>query len=151
MFCERWSARRRHIDCYFQCRTFTCSPQLTLGLVTVSTFPENIFEQLESRQTDDRSATALAEWCRSMREDFQGLAVAETRVFGEPIRAQEIASERVELAVGVLRFFAPCHFRFRGTSRVARWGYAPQRTDRVFVTDGRIPDFPEQCVGKDRL
>ena len=113
---------------------------VTLGSVTVSTFPESIFEQLESKQTDDRSGAALAEWCRSMREDFQGLAVAETRVFGEPIRAQEIASERVELAVGVLRFFAPCHFRFRGTSRVARWGYAPQRTDRVFVTDstGRL-------------
>ena len=113
---------------------------LTLGLVTVSTFPESIFEQLESKHTDDRSAAAFAEWCRSMRQDFQGLAVAETCVFGEPIRAQEIASDRVELAVGVLRFFAPSHFRFRGTSRVARWGYAPQRTDRVFITDasGRL-------------
>ena len=66
-----------------------------------------------------------------MRRDFQGIAVAETRVFAEPIRAQEIASDRVELAVGVLRFFTPPGV----TSRVARWGYAPLRTDRVLITD----------------
>ena len=104
---------------------------LTLGLVTVSTFPEHIFEELESKQTDGPSAKAHAEFCRSMRRDFQGLAVAETTVFGEPIRAQEIASDRVELAVGLLRFFTPPGV----TSRVARWGYAPRRTDRVFITD----------------
>ena len=104
---------------------------LTLGSVTVSTFPESIFEELESKQTHGPSAEALAEWCRSMRRDFQGIAVAETRVFAEPIRAQEIASDRVELAVGVLRFFTPPGV----TSRVARWGYAPRRTDRVFITD----------------
>ena len=42
-----------------------------------------------------------------MRRDFQGLAVAETSVFGEPIQAQEIAAKRVDRAVGVLRFFTP--------------------------------------------
>ncbi len=113
---------------------------LTLGSVTVSTFPESIFEALEYRKTDDSSAAAFAESCRSMREDFQGLAVAETCVFGEPIRAEEIARDRVKLAVGVLRFFAPAHLHVGVTSRVALWGYAPQRTDRVFVTDasGRL-------------
>ena len=101
---------------------------LTLGSVTVSTFPERIFEELESKRVDGPSAGTHAEFCLSMRRDFQGLAVAETSVFGEPIRAQEIAAERVELAVGVLRFFTPPGV----TSRVARWGYAPRRTDRVF-------------------
>ena len=104
---------------------------LTLGSVTVSTFPESIFEELESKQIHDPSAEVYAEWCQSMRRDFQGIAVAETRVFAEPIRAQEIASDRVELAVGVLRFFTPPGV----TSRVARWGYAPLRTDRVLITD----------------
>ena len=120
---------------------------LTLGLVTVSTFPESIFEQLEAKQNDDRTA-AFAEWCRTMRQDFQGLAVAETCVFGEPIRAHEIAGDRVELTVGVLRSFAPSHFLSRGTSRVARWGYAPQRTDRVFRTDpsGRLLDTTEGLI-----
>ena len=70
-----------------------------------------------------------------MRRDFQGVAVAETCVFGEPIRAIEIASDRVELVVGVLRFFSPGHLASGVTSRVARWGYAPPRTDRVFVVD----------------
>ena len=113
---------------------------LTLGSVTVSTFPETIFEALESRKADDSSAAAFAESCRSMREDFQGLAVAATSVFGEPIRAEEIARDRVELAIGVLRFFAPAHLHPGATSRVALWGYAPQRTGRVFVTDasGRL-------------
>ena len=104
---------------------------LTLGSVTVSTFPEGIFEELESKWVDGPSAGAHAQSCQSMRRDFQGLAVAETSVFGEPIRAQEIAAERVDLAVGVLRFFTPPGV----TSRVARWGYAPQRTDRIFITD----------------
>ena len=129
---------------------------LTLGLVTVSTFPERIFEELESKQIDGPSARAHAELCRSMRRDFQGLAVAETSVFGEPIRAQEIASDRVELAIGLLRFFTPPGV----TSRVARWGYAPRRTDRVFITDasgkfsstsGAIIDRPGTMVLSDNL
>ena len=96
----------------------------------MSTFPESFFEELESKHS-----AAHAEWCQSIRRDFQGLAVAETCVFGEPIRAQEIASDRVELAVGVLRFFAPSHIVPGITSRVARWGYAPIRISRVFVVD----------------
>ena len=103
---------------------------LKLGSVTVSTFPERIFEELKSKQVDGPSAGTHAELCRSMRRDFQGLAAAETSVFGEPIRAQEVAAERVELVVGVLRFYTPPGV----TSRVARWGHAPQRTDRIFVT-----------------
>ena len=108
---------------------------LTLGSVTVSTFPESIFAGFESKQIDGPSSAAHAEWCQSMRRDFQGVAVAETCVFGEPIRAIEIASDRVELVVGVLRFFSPGHLASGVTSRVARWGYAPPRTDRVFVVD----------------
>ena len=104
---------------------------LTLGSVTVSTFPESIFNEFESKRVDGRSADAHAEFCRSMRRDFQGIAVAETNVFGEPIRAREVAGERVELAVAVLRFFTPPGV----TSRVARWGYAPPRADRVFFVD----------------
>ena len=105
---------------------------LTLGSVTLSTFPESIFEQLESTQIDAASAEARTELSRSWRKDFQGSAVAETSVFGEPIRAREIGSERVGLAVGVLRFFAPGHLNSGVTSRVARWGRAPQRSESVF-------------------
>ena len=108
---------------------------LKLGPVTVSTFPESIFEQLESTQGDSRSALSRAELSQSWRRDFQGAAVAEASVFGEPIRAREIASERVELAIGVLRFFAPGHLDAGVTSRVARWGYAPQRSDSVFFVN----------------
>ena len=108
---------------------------LTLGSVTVSTFPESMFEKLESTQIDSPSSAARAELSQSWRKDFQGSAVAETSVFGEPIRAREIAGERVELAIGVLRFFAPGHLDAGTTSRVARWGHAPQRTERVFFAD----------------
>lgn len=115
----------------FPVSDFHVQSPLPLGSVTVSTFPERIFEELESKQVDGPSAAERTEYCRSMRRDFQGLAVAETSVFGEPIRAQEIASERVELAIAVIRFFTPPGI----TSRIARWGYAPGRIDRVFVTD----------------
>lgn len=104
---------------------------LTLGSVTVSTFPESIFEELEAEPKDGPPIEVRRKLSLSMRQEFQGRAVAETSVFAEPIRAQEIAGERVDLAIGVLRFFTPPGY----TSRIARWGYAPCRTDRVFVTD----------------
>ncbi len=108
---------------------------LVLGLVTLLTFPENIFEAFESRQPEGASSVEHVELCRSMRRDFQGSAVAETCVFGEPVKAQEIAAKRVELVVGVLRFFAPSHIVPGVTSRIARWGHAPARSDRVFFAD----------------
>ena len=119
---------------------------LTLGLVTVSSFPERIFEELESKEAQNLSAEAHAEVCRSMRRDFQGLAVAETSVFGEPIQAQEIAAKRVDRAVGVLRFFTPPGI----TSRIARWGHVPPRTSRVFVTDsaGKLLSASEAIVDR---
>ena len=123
---------------------------LTLGSVTLSAFPESIFEEFESKQAAGPSSANHAEWCRSMRRDFQGSAVAETCVFGEPIKAKDIATERVELAIGLLRFFAPSHVVPGVTSRVARWGSAPRRTDRVFTTDtaGRVLAFTTQIVGE---
>ena len=44
---------------------------LTLGSVTMSTFPERIFEELESKRVDGSSAGAHAEWCRSIRRTFR--------------------------------------------------------------------------------
>ena len=123
---------------------------LVLGSVTLSTFPESIFQEFESRQPEGPSSVSHAEWCRSMRRDFQGSAVAETCVFGEPTKAREIASERVELAIGVLRFFAPSHVVAGVTSSIARWGSAPRGTDRVFATDasGRFVNTTAQVVGE---
>ena len=120
---------------------------LTLGSVTVSTFPESIFEELEAKRLDGPSTEARRKLCLSMRREFQGHAVAETNVFAEPIRAQEIAGERVEVAIGVLRFFTPPG----GTSRIARWGYAPRRTERVFVTDrtGRFLETSTAVIDPD--
>ena len=123
---------------------------IVLGSVSVSIFPESILEDFESRKPDGSSSANHAEWCRSMRRDFQGSAVAETCVFAEPIRAKQIATERVELAVGLLRFFAPSHVVPGVTSRIARWGSAPRLTDRVFTTDtsGRFLGFTAQIVGQ---
>lgn len=125
---------------------------LSLGSVTVSTFPESMFEKFESTHLDSPSAAARAELSQSWRKDFQGFAVAETCVFGEPIRAREIAIDRVELAVGVLRFFAPGHRDSGVTSRVARWGHAPQRTERVFFTDasGQFLSMSSAVVDRSR-
>ena len=100
---------------------------LTLGSVCVSTFPESIFEDLESKRSDPK----CAQLAKSLRQDFQGGAVVEATVVAEPIRAQELACQQVDLAIGVLRFFTPSGV----TSRLARWGHAPLRTDRVFITD----------------
>ena len=123
---------------------------LVLGSVTVSTFPESIFQEFESRQPDGPSSASHAEWCRSMRRDFQGSAVAETCVFGEQTKAKEIATERVELVIGLLRFFAPSHVVAGVTSNIARWGSAPRGTDRVFTTDasGRFVNTTAQVVGE---
>ena len=52
---------------------------LTLGSVTVSTFPESIFEKIEPKLIDGQSAAEQAERYLSMRRDFQGFAVAACR------------------------------------------------------------------------
>ena len=124
---------------------------LTLGSVRVSTFPESIFEDLESRRSEQ-----CAQLAQSLRGDFQGVAVVEATVVAEPIRAQELACQQVDLAIGVLRFFTPSGV----TSRLARWGHAPLRTDRVFITDpsgkflstsGAVLDRPIAMVLSDEL
>ena len=80
----------------------------------------------------------------------------EATVVAEPIRAQELACQQVDLAIGVLRFFTPPGV----TSRLARWGHAPLRTDRVFITDhsgkflstsGAVLDRPVAMMLSDEL
>jgi hypothetical protein len=85
-----------------------------------------------------------------MRSDFQGLAVAEARLFGEPVRARQLAIERIELVVGILRFFAPAHRDGKVVSRIARWGYAPERTETVFVADstGRCSNISTALIDR---
>ena len=109
---------------------------LAFGPVTITTFPDTFFQQFEARRLPEgESPEEHQAWCKSMRSDFQGLAVAEVCVFGEPIRARQLAIEQIELVVGILRFFAPAHLDAKVVSRIARWGYAPQRTETVFVAD----------------
>jgi hypothetical protein len=123
--------------------------ELKLGDVAISAFPKSFFEQFEMRQVADPSeATAHQEWCRKVRADFQGRAVARVRVYAEPVRARELAVDRVDVAVGVLRFFAPAHFDSRIVSRIDSWGYAPQRTDTIFLADqsGRCTNISESLI-----
>ena len=129
---ERETAEHRML---FPVSDLHVQSELTFGSVTVSTFPEGMIEELESRELDPASNAARTELCRSLRRDFQGASVAETCVFGEPIRAREIGRNRVEEVVGVLRFFAPGHLESGVTSRVSLWGCTPQRTDRVLFSD----------------
>ncbi|HWB16336.1 MAG TPA: hypothetical protein VG538_08005 [Vicinamibacterales bacterium] len=134
---------------------------LAFGSVTITTFPDTLFQQFEARRLPEgESADDHVAWCKSLRSDFQGLAVAEARVFGEPIRARELAIEQIELVVGILRFFAPAHLDVKVVSRIARWGYAPQRTSMTFVadSDGRcstittaLIDQPGRAVLDDKL
>jgi hypothetical protein len=103
---------------------------LIFGSVTIRTFPDTPFQQFEARRLPGtESPEQYRAWCKSMRSDFQGLAVAEARLFGEPVRARQLAIERIELVVGILRFFAPAHRDGKVVSRIARWGYAPERTE----------------------
>ena len=48
----------------------------------------------------------------------------------------EIAAEKTDLAVSVLRLFAPAHLVTSHVSRVAPWNQAPQRSQAVFIGDG---------------
>lgn len=107
---------------------------LVVGSVTIATFPEALLEQLEeSRALSALSVEEQMPSPGSVRAMFQGLAAAEACLFGEPIEVIRLATERIELVVGILRFFAPAHLDPKVVSRVARWGYAPQRVAKTFV------------------
>jgi hypothetical protein len=115
--------------------------ELILGPVALRTFPKHFFEQFEAPGTagEEAQREAHATWCRQMREQFQGLAAAHVRITAEPKRAIELAYEHVDLAVGVLRFFAPPHFEPRFVSHLAPFSLAPARKLWTFVAgeDGR--------------
>jgi len=97
---------------------------------------------------DEAQAAAHQNWCRKARQDFQGLAAAYVRVTAEPRRAEQIAVQRAEVAVGVLRFFAPAHFYPRMVSRIDFWGHAPLRSGAVFFAnnDGLCTRFSAALV-----
>lgn len=125
---------------------------LVFGPVTIKTFPDAYFQQFEARKLPEGHSPAEHDaWCKSMRSDFQGLAVAEATTYGEPIRARELASENIELVVGIFRFVAPAHLNTRVVSRIARWGYAPPRTDMVFIAQpsGRCAEVKTALIDGD--
>lgn len=105
---------------------------LQLGRVRFFTFPETLLETCDKAEGAGRPGVSQT---GRMRSDFQGLAVAVVEVTAEPTRAEEIALNEIETAVGVLRFFSPAIVEGNVVSRVARWGYAPARTERVFLLD----------------
>lgn len=98
----------------------------SVGSVDIITQPDEVLDTI-ARRDPERGA--------KLRADLQGLAVAVTTVFGEPRRAQEIAVERIDLVVGILRCFAPAQLDARQVSRVDRWGYAPERHGLLFLLD----------------
>jgi hypothetical protein len=115
--------------------------ELDLAGCRVKTFPKSFFDQLESSTiADEAHAVAHRAWCAELRSDLQGLAAAYVLVTAEPKRAEQLATARADVAIGILRFFAPAHFDARTVSRIDRWGYAPQRAGAVFFGDngGRL-------------
>jgi hypothetical protein len=73
------------------------------------------------------------------RKELQGLAAGVVSVLAEPIRAAEIAAERVDSATALLRFFAPANFDARQLSYCVPLG-SHQRQGHHYLTvkSGRI-------------
>jgi len=73
------------------------------------------------------------------RKELQGLAAGVVSVLAEPIRAAEIAAERVDSATALLRFFAPANFVARQLSYCVPLG-SHQRQGHHYLTvkDGKI-------------
>jgi hypothetical protein len=123
---------------------------LEFGRVTITEFPEQILRDLENRQVAEHSREQHAAFCHKLRVDFQGAAVGEVTVAAEPLRAMQLAIDEIELVVGIIRFFAPANVDQTVVSRIARWGYAPQRVNALFTVDesGRFRAYSSSLIDR---
>lgn len=115
---------------------------LAIGTVRFQTISKEMLDELESRMRAHAPTDALAIVAARMERDrkkLQGSAAAVVRVVAEPVRASELARERAEKAVALLRFFSPANWHPLMRSYCTLLGDENLRLNtEIMVADGKI-------------
>jgi hypothetical protein len=126
--------------------------EIVLGAATIRTFPKELFEQIDNSGkhfTGDEAERHRA-WYRELREDLQGLATVFTSVLAEITRAKQVAFERAETAVGVLRLFSPAHIDAGFNCYWAPLGHHPRRKQLALFCEpaDRLTAMTDEVLGR---
>jgi hypothetical protein len=86
---------------------------ITIVTVRLQTITKEMLDDVESRLREHAPPEALTHVTARMESDrkkLQGTTAASIRVVAEPIRASELAREKAEQAVALLRFFSAANW-----------------------------------------
>jgi len=126
---------------------------LVFGEITFRAITKAMMDEWETsvlaKCTNDKERAAVKTGIERRRRKFQGLAVATMKFAAEPDRAHEIAYEKTDKSVSLLRFFSPAMLDPAKTSYSAPLGR--QHTDSydyLLVKDKEIIDHNAGLVDR---
>jgi hypothetical protein len=123
---------------------------ITIGTVRLQTITKEMLDDVESRLREHAPPEALTHVTARMESDrkkLQGTTAASIRVVAEPIRASELALEKAEQAVALLRFFSAANWHPLMRSYCTLLGDEALRINtELIVTGGKISKI---CSGVD--
>ncbi|MDX6528919.1 MAG: hypothetical protein QOH41_1209 [Blastocatellia bacterium] len=122
--------------------------EIVLGKVTLKTITKEIIDEYHSASIDHirkdghEIGPELQQHFRTERQELQGLAAATINVHAEPIRAGEIAVDKAESSLAILRLYSLANLEPELTSYCTLLGRERIDETRSFtVQDGRIRGF----------
>jgi hypothetical protein len=123
---------------------------ITIGTVLFQTISKEMLDDLEFRRREHAPPDALPHVTARMASDrkkLQGTTAALIRVLAEPIRTSELAREKAEQAVALLRFFSAANWHPLMRSYCTLLGDENLRINtELGVTGGKISNI---CSGVD--
>ncbi|MCW9065907.1 MAG: HEPN domain-containing protein [Ignavibacteriaceae bacterium] len=125
--------------------------EFRIGNVTLKNFSKEVFGNWESELLknvkDDEAIRSVKERLLKERETTQGYAVAVFNVTAENIRAEELAFEKVEMALSLVRIFSPAAFFINSNSFTTIRGTENlQRKDCYVFSNNRIITHMEALI-----
>ena len=130
----------REIETWIPIYALHVQSPFNIGTVVFKTITREMLDVWqEGIRAEAGDSPKVLEALERRRKELQSLAAGAVSVLAEPIRAAEIAAERVDSATALLRFFAPANFDARQLSYCVPLG-SHQRQGHHYLTvkDGKI-------------
>src|SRR5208282_4377549 len=130
----------REIETWIPIYALHVQSPFNIGMVVFKTITREMLDVWQQGiRAEAGDSPKVLEALERRRKELQGLAAGVVSVLAEPIRAAEIAAERVDSATALLRFFAPANFDPRQLSYCVPLG-SHQRQGHHYLTvkDGKI-------------
>jgi hypothetical protein len=137
---EEASASVREIETWIPIYSLYVQTPFNVGPVVYKTITREMLDVWQQGiRAEAGDSPKVLEALERRRKELQGLAAGVVSVLAEPIRAAEIAAERVDSAAALLRLFAPANFDPRQLSYCVPLG-SHQREGHHYLTvkDGKI-------------